>query len=134
MPIKKLPLTVETKPKEEDQPLTLKKLDRTKDAQELPELTEELVLDALRQVVDPEIPVDIVNLGLVYDVRVSGKNVSIKLTLTTPGCHMVKTIAKQAEAAVRSIGARQVMVDIVWDPPWNPDMMSDEAKERLGLI
>jgi metal-sulfur cluster biosynthetic enzyme len=134
MTIKKLPLSLDTNPKEEDQPLTLKKIEHPKYVEEATELTEELVLDALRQVVDPEIPVDIVNLGLVYDVRVSGKNVSIKLTLTTPGCHMVKTIAKQAEAAVRSIGAKQVMVDIVWDPPWNPDMMSDEAKERLGLL
>src|SRR3989337_264451 len=95
--------------------------------------SEEKVLEALKSVRDPEIPVDIVNLGLIYNVGVSGKNVHLKMTLTTPGCGMGKTIAKQAEGAVKSLGVKNVLVEIVWDPPWNPDMMSDEAKERLGI-
>ena len=97
------------------------------------ELTEEAVMEALKTVVDPEIPVDIVNLGLIYDVSISGRNVSIKLTLTTPGCHMARTIAHQAQEAVKALGAEDVKVEIVWDPPWNPDMMSDEAKQKLGI-
>ncbi len=102
-------------------------------ATEAAELTEEAVMEALKTVVDPEIPVDIVNLGLIYDVSISGRNVSIKLTLTTPGCHMARTIAYQAQEAVRALGAEDVKVEIVWDPPWNPDMMSDEAKQKLGI-
>ena len=55
------------------------------------------------------------------------------MSLTTPGCGMGAMIARQAENAIKSIGAKNVLVQIVWDPPWNPDMMSDEAKERLGI-
>jgi len=97
------------------------------------ELTEELVLESLKQVRDPELPVDIVNLGLIYDISLSGRNVLVKLTLTTPGCHMARTICEQAERVVKTAGAKDVMVEIVWDPPWNPDMMSDEAKAKLGM-
>ena len=96
-------------------------------------LTEERVFEALRSVYDPELPVNIVDLGLIYDIGISGRNVNIKMSLTTPGCGMGATIAKQAEMAIRPIGAKNVFVDIVWDPPWNPDMMSDEAKQRLGI-
>lgn len=96
-------------------------------------LTEERVFEALRSVYDPELPVNIVDLGLIYDVGISGRNVNIKMSLTTPGCGMGATIAKQAEMAIKPIGAKNVFIDIVWDPPWNPDMMSDEAKQRLGI-
>lgn len=96
-------------------------------------LTEEKVFEALRTVYDPELPVNIVDLGLIYDVAITGRNVNIKMSLTTPGCGMGATIAKQAEMAVKPIGAKNVFVDIIWDPPWNPDMMSAEAKQRLGI-
>jgi metal-sulfur cluster biosynthetic enzyme len=96
-------------------------------------LTEERVFEALRSVYDPELPVNIVDLGLIYDIGISGRNVNIKMSLTTPGCGMGATIAKQAEMAIKPIGAKNVFIDIVWDPPWNPDMMSDEAKQRLGI-
>lgn len=97
-------------------------------------LTEEDVYNALQNVYDPEIPVSIVDLGLIYDVKISsGNNVSIKMSLTTPGCGMGAMIAQQAEAAVREIGANNVLVEVVWDPPWNPDMMSEDAKIKLGI-
>lgn len=96
-------------------------------------LTEERVFEALRSVYDPELPVNIVDLGLIYDVGISGRNVNITMSLTTPGCGMGATIAKQVEMAIKPIGAKHVFIDIVWDPPWNPDMMSDEAKQRLGI-
>ncbi|MGH7884548.1 MAG: metal-sulfur cluster assembly factor [Thermodesulfobacteriota bacterium] len=97
------------------------------------ELTEEIVYGALKNVHDPELPVSIVDLGLIYDTQISGNNVSIKMTLTTPGCSMGAHIAGQAEAALKNAGANNVLIQVVWDPPWNPDMMSEEAKSRLGM-
>ena len=97
-------------------------------------LTDVDVFDALQGVYDPEIPVSIVDLGLIYDVKISsGNNVSIKMSLTTPGCGMGAMIAQQAEAAVKEIGAGNVLIEVVWDPPWNPDMMSEDAKVKLGI-
>ena len=130
MAMKKIPIKKE---EVKDQGVTLTTFQKSEEISEVEEITEEKVLEALRTIQDPEIPVDIVNLGLIYNVEVSGKNVHLKMTLTTPGCGMGKTIAKQAEGAVKSLGVKNVLVEIVWDPPWNPDMMSDEAKERLGI-
>ena len=130
MAMKKIPIKKE---ESKDQGVTLTTFQKSEEIEEVVEVTEEKVLEALKEVRDPEIPIDIVNLGLIYDIGVSGKNVHLKMTLTTPGCGMGKTIANQAEGAVKSIGAKNVLVEIVWDPPWNPDMMSEEAKERLGI-
>lgn len=113
--------------------VTMTGFQKSSQSEEPVEITEEKVYDALRTVYDPEIPVNIVDLGLIYDAEISGRNVHIKMTLTTPGCGMGGMIAKQAEHAVRNLGARNVLVEIVWDPPWNPDMISDEAKEQLGM-
>jgi metal-sulfur cluster biosynthetic enzyme len=125
-------ITKDEKPNEsEAKPVTFTKIEKTTETDE--PLTEERVFEALRSVYDPELPVNIVDLGLIYDVGISGRNVNIKMSLTTPGCGMGATIAKQAEMAIKPIGAKNVLVDIVWDPPWNPDMMSDEAKQRLGI-
>lgn len=97
-------------------------------------LTEELAFEALKQVNDPELPVDIVSLGLIYDVIIAEDNdVHIKMTLTTPGCSMGRHIAMQVEQALQDAGANDVLVEIIWDPPWNPEMVSDEAKQRLGI-
>ncbi len=117
---------------EPDQGVTLKKIEKDRPVKS--ELTEEEVFYALMNVYDPEIPVSIVDLGLIYDVQISsGNNVSIKMSLTTPGCGMGAMIASQAEQAVKDIGANNVLVEVVWDPPWNPDMMSDEARQKLGI-
>lgn len=115
--------------------VTFRKFDKTdertnKDIQ----LTEDNVYDALSTVNDPELPVSIVDLGLIYDVKISGgNNVQLKMTLTTPGCSMGASIAGQAENAIKNAGANNVLVEIVWDPPWNPDMMSTDAKQKLGI-
>src|SRR5574341_1392954 len=130
MAMKKIPIKKE---EAKDQGVTLTTFQKSEEVDEAVEITEERVLEALKEGRDPKIPIDIVNLGLIYDVEVSGKNVHLKMTLTTPGCGMGKTIAKQAEGAIKSVGAKNVLVEIVWDPPWNPDMMSNEAKERLGI-
>ena len=92
------------------------------------------VLAVLKNVYDPEIPIDIVDLGLVYEIKVDDGNVYIKMTLTTPGCPLWKLIAQQVKDAVKSIeGVEDIKVDLVWDPPWSPDKMSPELKEELGL-
>ena len=117
-----------------DKGVSFKKFDKSDKQDANIELTEEIVYDALKNVYDPEIPVSIVDLGLIYDVAISsGNNVNLKMTLTTPGCGMGAMIAGQAEDAIREAGAKNVLVEVVWDPPWNPDMMSDEAKAKLGI-
>ena len=95
----------------------------------------EEVTDALKDVYDPEIPVNIVDLGLVYDVDVDeGSNVSVKMTLTAAGCGMGPFIAQQAEWAVADVdGVNDVNVEVVFEPPWSPDRISEEGKKLLGL-
>lgn len=113
--------------------VTFTKFDGKKKPQDVSEMTEEAVYDALRDVHDPELPVSIVDLGLIYDTRISGRNVQVKMTLTTPGCAMGAQIAGQAEAALRNAGADNVLIEVIWDPPWNPDMISEEGKKKLGI-
>tara|TARA_B100000315_G_scaffold79794_1_gene73140 strand:+ start:527 stop:838 length:312 start_codon:yes stop_codon:yes gene_type:complete len=98
-------------------------------------VTPEVVMGALRQVYDPEIPVNIVDLGLIYDVQVNdGGEVYVQMTLTFPGCGMGPFIAQQAEWAVQEIeGVEEVQVEMVFDPPWSPNLISDEAKAQLGI-
>jgi metal-sulfur cluster biosynthetic enzyme len=96
-------------------------------------LTDAQVWDALRQVMDPELGINIVDLGLIYDVQVRGGEVNVKMTFTMRGCPMHGTLVAGAEAAIRPLpGVEQVNVEVVWDPPWSPEMMSAEARARLG--
>jgi FeS assembly SUF system protein len=98
------------------------------------------IVHALKKVYDPEIPVDIYELGLIYGIDISdlasgGKRVHLRMTLTSPNCPEAQTLPQMAESYVRSVpGIEEVTVTIVWDPPWNRDMISDEAKLALGLI
>ena len=98
-------------------------------------LTREVVLDALKNVYDPEIPVNIVDLGLVYDVQVNdGSGIYVQMTLTFPGCGMGPFIAQQAEWAIQEIdGVEEVEIEMVFDPPWSPELISEEAKAQLGI-
>ena len=97
-------------------------------------MTIENVREALRDVLDPELGINVVDLGLVYEVRVRDGDVSVAMTMTTPACPLGETLSEQAEAAIRQKVpvVKSVTVDLVWDPPWRPSMMSDVAKERLG--
>ena len=93
----------------------------------------------LKHVYDPEIPVDIVNLGLVYDCTVDDEDgnhvVTVKMTLTAPGCGMGPAIAADAQARIMTIDQiTDARVELVWDPPWNQDMISEEGKMKLGMI
>ena len=97
-------------------------------------LTREEVLEALKDVYDPEIPVNVVDLGLVYDLKVDDGDVKVKMTLTFPGCGMGPYIAQQAEWRIAEMEAvEDVEVEMVFEPPWNSDMISDEGKASLGL-
>lgn len=99
-----------------------------------PAVTESEVWDALRLVFDPEVPINIVDMGLVYDVRVEGKKVFVKMTLTMPGCMMGPSIAGDAQVRILALpGVEEANVEMVWDPPWHPSMMSEDAKVRLGM-
>ena len=93
------------------------------------------VYDALRTVYDPEIPVNVVDLGLIYDVQVSDANdVFVQMTLTFPGCGMGPHIAQQAEWAVQDVdGVEEVNIELTFDPPWSPDLISEEARNMLGI-
>ena len=97
-------------------------------------LTKETVLEVLKQVYDPEIPVDIVNLGLVYEVTIVGGLVEIKMTTTAPGCPVGDYLTRSAERVVSDLeGVREIRVQLVHDPPWNQEMMTEEGKRLLGI-
>ncbi len=96
-------------------------------------LTEALVLETLRQVIDPEIGCNIVDLGLIYSVAIEGPKVSVQMTLTTPGCPMHESLSWGAKAALLNLeGVEQAEVQIVWDPPWQPSMMSEAGRACVG--
>ena len=100
---------------------------------------EEQVWAQLKSVYDPEIPVDIVNLGLVYDCVLTNEDgktvVGVKMTLTAPGCGMGPVIAADAQSKIMTIeGIDDARVELVWDPAWNQDMISEEGKMKLGMI
>ena len=97
-------------------------------------LTKEKVLEVLSDVYDPEIPIDIVNLGLVYDVEIDGTIVNLKRTRTSPGCPSAREIVLESQTLVSEIeGVSEANVEIVWDPPWTPEKMSDEARVSMGM-
>ena len=102
---------------------------------ELDAITDQLI-EKLKTVFDPEIPVDIYELGLIYKVDVSDdKDIAIDMTLTAPGCPVAGEMPGWVEDAVREVpGVRNVKVDLVFDPPWDPSRMSDEAKLQLNMF
>ena len=100
---------------------------------------EQQIWDQLKTCYDPEIPVNIVELGLIYDLNIEdveeGKNIGIKMTLTAPGCGMGPVIADEVDRKVNGIdGINNVSVELVWEPMWTRDMMSEEAQLELGML
>ena len=93
------------------------------------------VIAMLRDVYDPEIPVNIFELGLVYEVQADeGGDIHIVMTLTSPMCPVAEMLPLEIETRAREIeGVREVRIDLVWDPPWNPEMMSEAARLELGM-
>ena len=94
------------------------------------------VVEVLKSVYDPEIPVDIYELGLIYDVDISEDgDATIAMTLTTPHCPVAESLPNEVELRVLSVpGIRDAVVNVVWDPPWDPSKMSDEARLELGML
>ena len=104
------------------------------------EIDEKMVWDQLKQCFDPEIPVNIVDLGLVYDCQLTkrpegGTKVDVKMTLTAPGCGMGPAIAHDAQSKILTIdGVDEADVQLVWDPPWNQSMISEAGRMKLGMV
>ena len=98
------------------------------------DLVEEIV-SALRQIFDPEIPVNIYDLGLIYNVEIADGHAVVTMTLTTPNCPVAETMPGEVELRVMSVpGVASAEVNLVWDPAWDPGKMSDEAKLEMGML
>ena len=92
------------------------------------------IIEEIKKIYDPELPVNIYELGLIYDIKVNGSKAEIKMTLTTPNCPVAESLPKEVkEGAMQVEGIEDVNLELVWDPPWNKDMMSDAAKLELNL-
>lgn len=100
------------------------------------EITEADIVQALRTIYDPEIPVNIYDLGLIYKITIEPNGiVKVEMTLTTPGCPVAQTFPGTVEATVRSVeGVTEASVELVWEPPWTQDKMTEAAKLQLGLL
>lgn len=95
---------------------------------------EEKIWESLSNCYDPEIPVNIVDLGLVYDVQIDNSHVNVKMTLTARGCPMHSQISEDVKSKLLTVeGVTEANVEIVWDPPWNPQMISESARKKLGF-
>lgn len=96
----------------------------------------EQILDALRAVYDPEIPINVVDLGLIYGVEVTAEgDVTVRMTMTAPQCPMSGYLLRQAEQGIRTVaGVRDVKVDLVFDPPWEPSMIKEDALKSAGIV
>lgn len=103
-------------------------------------LTEEAILEELKEVVDPEIQIDVVNLGMIYGVNIEdggdgkGEKVTVRMTLTTMGCPAMEELQYEIRRRVEDLGASEVIIDLTFDPPWNKEMMSEEAKAVMRYL
>tara|TARA_B100002052_G_C15435400_1_gene398891 strand:- start:2 stop:334 length:333 start_codon:yes stop_codon:yes gene_type:complete len=97
-------------------------------------IKKDLIIETLKTCFDPEIPIDLWNLGLIYNIDIKGKNINILMTLTTPGCTMAESIAQDIKNKLSSLDDVNVVnVEVTFDPIWEPSMMTDYAKEKLGF-
>lgn len=97
-------------------------------------VSKDQIIRALQKVYDPEIPVNLVDLGLIYEVQIDEHLVVVKMTLTATGCPMHEVISKNVKSAVEALeGVTEAQVEVVWEPRWNPDMISPEGRTALGM-
>lgn len=92
------------------------------------------VYERLATVMDPELHVDIVSLGLIYDVAVSKRRIKVTMTLTTPGCPLAPEIDRLVREAIKPLGEYEIVLELVWEPAWSKERMSEEAKLQLNMI
>ena len=97
-------------------------------------ITSEMVYEQLKTVMDPELQIDIVALGLIYSVAVSQCHIKIIMTLTTPGCPLAGEIDRLVKEAIKPLGDCEIEIELVWEPAWSREMMSEEAKLVLGMV
>jgi len=97
-------------------------------------ITAEMVYERLKTVMDPELHIDIVGLGLIYDVLVTKDRIKVVMTLTTPGCPLAGEIDRLVKEAVKPLGDCEIEIELVWEPAWSREMMSEEAKLVMGMI
>lgn len=98
-------------------------------------LDQDTIYSALKQVRDPEVGINIVDMGLIYGLEIEDSKIGVYMTLTSPGCLAGPQILGQIDAKVRELdGVEDVDVNVVWSPPWTPEMLSDEAKDELGIF
>ncbi|ALM75490.1 Aromatic ring hydroxylating enzyme [Thermococcus barophilus] len=99
-------------------------------------LSKEAILEKLKEVVDPEIGIDVVNLGLIYELEIRPDNtVYVKMTMTTPGCPLTMWLLKAVEEKILEIpGVKDAEIELTFDPPWSPERISEEYKKKLGLL
>ena len=98
-------------------------------------VTEEVVLEQIKQVIDPDVGLNIVDMGLIYGVDINDDIVDITMTLTSPGCPAAPQLLNGSQTVVQQLdGVEEVNINVVWTPPWDPEMMSEEAKDELGIF
>ena len=98
-------------------------------------VSEETVLENLKQIIDPEVGINIVDMGLIYEVDIKDETVGITMTLTSPGCPVGPQLVNGTQNVTQQLeGVDEVNVDVVWTPPWTPEMMTDDAKDELGIF
>ncbi len=96
---------------------------------------EATLYDALKQIYDPEVGINIVDMGLIYSLELADGKVTLTMTLTSPGCPVGPQILGQVDSALRALeGVEDVDIKVVWSPPWSPDMLSEDAKDQLGIF
>lgn len=93
-----------------------------------------MVLERLKTVMDPELHIDIVSLGLIYKTDVVGEKIKVTMTLTTPGCPLAPEIDRLVRQAIKPLGEYEIELELVWEPAWTKERMSEEAKLKLGMI
>ena len=97
-------------------------------------LNEEQIREALKRVIDPELGINIVDLGLIYEIKIDGGKVEVEMTLTSPGCPLAPIIDQLIRSELDPLeGVEEVVINLVWDPPWTVEMISEEARAELGM-
>ena len=98
-------------------------------------VSKETVMEQLKEIIDPEVGVNIVDMGLIYEVKIEEENVDVEMTLTSPSCPAGPQLVNSSQAVVQQLdGVESVNVHVVWEPRWTPELMSEDAKDELGIF